>query len=64
MTDELDDIDVPASRLQTRLWNAVPDLPPADRRMAESIAGSDEPLTAKQRKAAHALLRKVEVQDA
>lgn len=60
MTDELDDIDVPASRLQTRLWNAVPDLPPADRRMAESIAGSEEPLTAQQKKAAWALIRKAE----
>lgn len=45
--------------LQTRLWNAIPDLPPADRRMAEGIAGSER-LTKRQVRAAWTLIRKAE----
>lgn len=57
MTDELDDIE--PSRLQTRLWNAIPDLPPHERPIAESIAGSER-LTKRQIRAAWTLIRKAE----
>lgn len=43
------------TRLQARLWNAVPDLPADKRRMAESIAGSER-ITRAQRRAAYGLL--------
>lgn len=38
MTDYDDDLE--PTTLQTRLWSAIPDLPPHERAKAESIAGS------------------------
>lgn len=52
--------DFEPSRLQTRLWNVIPDLPPHERSMAESIAGSERPLTQQQRNAARALIEKAD----
>lgn len=59
VTDD-DVIETPElARLRAALWNAIPDLPPADRRVAESLAEAEE-WTPKQRRAAYALLRKIE----
>jgi len=53
--------DYEPTTLQTRLWNAIPDLPPRDRAMAERIAGSEEMLPKRQIRAAWAMIKKTRV---
>lgn len=55
-----DDYEHEPTTLQTRLWNAIPDLPPHERAKAEGIASSEERLTKRQIRAAWVMIKKVE----